>query len=288
MFGRKEEFVLIPFYRMYNFMIKGMFLKDCLFDKKLRGFMHANRAFMNKYKGERCYILGNGPSLNSMDLSNLKDKYVFSVNFLMKSELFDLIKPTFHVMIDPAIFNGTLSCFDSDVELIKNAHSRSNETQYFVPYYGIDEFKKMCPKCKVNIVYCNKEFLPYLLDKISLADAMPSFSNVVLMCLYIAVFMGFTEIVLLGVDMTNFIGSMYGENVQEKKYGHIYGNNVLQIEKKKRYTNEFYLKTYSKVFEQFRYFAEFCEASDIKVYNASQSGLLDVFPIIDLVAFERN
>lgn len=34
----------------------------------------------NRYRGERCVIIGNGPSLNSMDLSPLRDEYTFGLN----------------------------------------------------------------------------------------------------------------------------------------------------------------------------------------------------------------
>ena len=40
--------------------------------------------FLNKYKnihkGERCFIIGNGPSLNKTDVSKLKNEYCFGMN----------------------------------------------------------------------------------------------------------------------------------------------------------------------------------------------------------------
>lgn len=44
---------------------------------------HSNlrlRNFKNKHKGERCVIIGNGPSLNKMDLSFLKNEICFGLN----------------------------------------------------------------------------------------------------------------------------------------------------------------------------------------------------------------
>ena len=34
----------------------------------------------NRYRGERCVIIGNGPSLKDMDLSPLRDEYTFGLN----------------------------------------------------------------------------------------------------------------------------------------------------------------------------------------------------------------
>ncbi len=46
-------------------------------------------ALKDKYRGERCFIIGNGPSLKNTDLSRLKDEYTFGLNriYLMFPEL---------------------------------------------------------------------------------------------------------------------------------------------------------------------------------------------------------
>ena len=38
------------------------------------------RQFKDKHQGERCFIIGNGPSLNQTDLSRLRDEYTFGLN----------------------------------------------------------------------------------------------------------------------------------------------------------------------------------------------------------------
>jgi hypothetical protein len=37
-------------------------------------------SFRDKHLGERCFIIGNGPSLNQTDLSRLRDEYTFGLN----------------------------------------------------------------------------------------------------------------------------------------------------------------------------------------------------------------
>jgi len=46
-------------------------------------------ALKNTYKGQRAFIIGNGPSLNQTDLSKLKDEYTFGLNriYLMFPQL---------------------------------------------------------------------------------------------------------------------------------------------------------------------------------------------------------
>ena len=57
------------------------------------------------YKDQRCFILGNGPSIKNMDLSELADEKVFTVNQFTKSKVYKDIKPTFHLWSDERFFD---------------------------------------------------------------------------------------------------------------------------------------------------------------------------------------
>ena len=56
--------------------------------------------YHNCYKGRRCFIIGNGPSLNMVDLSKLENEITFGVSgiFLMTEK--NGFKPTFYVVED--------------------------------------------------------------------------------------------------------------------------------------------------------------------------------------------
>lgn len=45
-----------------------------------RASMDNLAALKDKYKGERCFIIGNGPSLRNTDVSKLKNEYTFGMN----------------------------------------------------------------------------------------------------------------------------------------------------------------------------------------------------------------
>lgn len=47
-----------------------------------RTLLHKNRELQDKYRGKRIFILGNGASLNDIDLSLLKDEYTISCNYI--------------------------------------------------------------------------------------------------------------------------------------------------------------------------------------------------------------
>ncbi len=60
----------------------------------------ALRSRHNRYQGERCFIIGNGPSLNDLDLSKLAKEYTFGMNKIYL--LYDRIdwRPSFYTLLD--------------------------------------------------------------------------------------------------------------------------------------------------------------------------------------------
>ena len=68
-------------------------------------------AYKNRHAGERCFIIANGPSLKTMDLSGLKDEVTFGMNRIYL--LFDQIPyvPTYYVCANELV----LEEFASDI-----------------------------------------------------------------------------------------------------------------------------------------------------------------------------
>ncbi|CAH2029929.1 glycosyltransferase [Trichlorobacter ammonificans] len=60
-------------------------------------------ALRNRYRGKRCFILGNGPSLNKIDLSKLKDEITFGMDEIYLTFSTIGFFPTFYVCIDHAL-----------------------------------------------------------------------------------------------------------------------------------------------------------------------------------------
>lgn len=137
--------------------------------------------FFNLHAGQRCVIIGNGPSLKKMDLSFLKNEITFCSNRIyLGLKDFDF-SPSYYVCVDPLVI----------------------EQSY-------DEIKKIqCPKF---ISEFGKKFIPpddktYFLNSLSEwafsvdpKKGIFSGSTVVFACLQLAYYMGFTEVILIGVD----------------------------------------------------------------------------------------
>ena len=51
---------------------------------KVRGYRYCLRRLYNRYRGRRCFLIGNGPSLKKMALERLKDEVTIGVNAIYK------------------------------------------------------------------------------------------------------------------------------------------------------------------------------------------------------------
>jgi len=158
-----------------------------LSDKGYRHTFKILQPLKNRYVGCRCIVIGNGPSLRSMDLSILKNEYTFGLNrgYL----LFDNLgfETSFFVSINKLV----LQQFSNEIKKIQaikflNWASRDN--------YQVDEKTVLLsskPGLKLNGDVVNGYF----------ADSF-TVTNV---ALELAYYLGFSEVILIGVDHS-FVG----------------------------------------------------------------------------------
>ena len=152
----------------------------------------------DKFKGKRCFIVGNGPSLNKIDLKKLENEYSFAVNgiFYKTQELG--FKPTFYVVEDSHVMKD-------NVEAINNY-----DCQY--RFFPTDYKKYIKPKSmngQTLFFRMNRGFY----EKTSPNFGIPRFStdaserlycgqSVTIINLQLAFYMGFSEVYLLGMDFS--------------------------------------------------------------------------------------
>ncbi|MHC4743963.1 MAG: glycosyltransferase, partial [Planctomycetota bacterium] len=73
----------------------------------------------DRYRGQRCVIIGNGPSLNNTDLSLLKNEYTFGLNKIYL--LFDRIdwRPSFYVSVNPFVIEQSAEQILNEIHGLK-------------------------------------------------------------------------------------------------------------------------------------------------------------------------
>ena len=182
---------------------------------KNRKEIKKNKEFQNKYSGKRCFIIGNGPSLNKQDLSLLKDEYVFTVNQMMRDKRFEQLQSNFHIIADPLYFNLDLEneYHKKIIELLKKIKTINNSPECFFPIQAKQFIDKLELDLPIHYFFFGCNMYEGYRKKINYAKSVPGFFNVVQFAITLAIYCGFSEIYLIGCDMTGY------REVEENAYG---------------------------------------------------------------------
>lgn len=202
-----------------------------------------------KYQGvhheERCFIIGNGPSLRISDVSRLKGVHTFGVNriYLLSTKW----RPEYFVCVDNKVLEDeniykyrVKTRFFSD--RVKN---RLNDLDEFVHVSQQFPFGEAC-------------LVPFSED---ISRKVYSGGNVIYIAIQIAVYMGFAEIYLLGVDCD------YPKNEKSHFYG-----------------DDFDLggdPGWEMSMNTFKSARQYADAHGIKIFNATRGGKLEEFERVD-------
>ena len=153
-------------------------------DRKLYGLR-------DKHKGERCFILGMGPSLNKTDITLLNNEYTFGVNGIYMVENFI---PVYYVMISADFWK-------THVEGVKNVRCERR----FIPADTIGELDSDVPTSWINFQRPIRSFggistpRPLYFSK-KPHRVIQGGGTVIFVCLQLAYYMGFKQAIILGVD----------------------------------------------------------------------------------------
>lgn len=97
-------------------------LKKGLIRQGYIDILRKNVELKSIYNNKRCFIIGNGPSINSQDLKLLKDEYTFVVNPFFEFKDYEAVHPKFYCLIDPAYFEGNETFMKGYIEMEKRVH----------------------------------------------------------------------------------------------------------------------------------------------------------------------
>ncbi len=251
------------------------------------------RRFKNAYEGKRCFVMGNGPSLNKMDLSKLEGEIVFGCNSIFL--LFDRVKwrPTFYTCVDSRVLP------DRSVEIA--AMLRDNPTmQAFFPTELQDHISKvLTPTREIlpalpNVAYFrerwnSKDYPPFSMFSIDINEHVIQPFTVAITMLQIAMYMGFSEIYLIGCDTSYTIPpDVKKEGMTER--GEIgLGLTSTQDNDPNHFDPRYFGKDrkwhdpqVDKMIDHYRYARQVSELrGKTTIFNATVGGNLEVFSRVD-------
>lgn len=253
--------------------------------KMQKELLNQNSIFKNRHKGERCFILGNGPSLKSDNLRLLQGENVFTVNQAYRNPDFLFIAPKYHFWVDQNFFEIDKGR-PEDLELLECMKKCATSSNSIACFYPIEQYGFV----KENGLLIDKRtfFIKPILHMgdvknftSDISKLTYSFGTVVQNVIVSAIYMGFSEIILLGCDSTGIINTL---NASLKKLNDEYGYEVSDNEKMRmermvaRAKVVDYAYSYYMTLRGFCYLQQVCASKEIALINCSATTVLDMIP----------
>jgi len=101
---------------------------------KNKSILAKNKELAGAYQGQRCFVIGNGPSLNQLDLAKLKDEQVFACNLFYRHDLIETIRPDFYSMIEPILLDESFrrNLFPDIINGINTYAATNSQAKFFL------------------------------------------------------------------------------------------------------------------------------------------------------------
>ncbi len=226
-----------------------------------------------KYTGKRCFVIGNGPSLIPADLEKVRNEITFASNRIYN--IFDQTdwRPTFYLSLD----------VNAMPFMIKNIRNIGDFPK-FINYRA----KKLgrCPEDNIHYLFCYGHFRinSYQPQATVLHDDASEYitkvSTVTVNAIELAMYMGFSEIYLLGVD------NDYAKKID--KHGKIYDDPSVKSsyfvgmkDSQGQLGDGVSVQNVEAMNYSYQLAKKFANEHGVHIYNATRGGKLEVFPRVN-------
>ena len=230
------------------------------------------RKLKDKYKGQRCFVIGNGPSLMASDLDKLKGEITFASNRIYK--IFDSTdwRPTYFTIFDegvgkvPGVIDG-INSFNCEMKFVRE------EGQYI---FG----KIKGPVCYVRSLSSRK-----YLDNPNFSEDMTkktySIATVTYISLQLARHMGFSEIYLLGMDNQYAYSMLRDGTIVKSDSGKDYFSDKEDENLKRQEQMPKFVPATWEMDVAYSFAEKYSREHGFRIYNATRGGKLEAFERVD-------
>lgn len=235
--------------------------------------LNKNIIFKNKHKSERCFILGTGPSINNQNISLLKNKNCIFLSQFYFHKDYKNINPKYHLFSGVNLHSNIPK--DKAIDWYKQVDAEIPlSTVLFMNFLDkkFVEKNNLLKKHKVYYFAFNQDLLDVFKLGIDASKFLYGASGIPILAIQIALFMGFKEIYLLGIDF-NGIDHFYES---QKSIVDVYGKKPVDSKKIAIYKEESY-RAVIRLLDQFRTIDNYAKLVNCKIINASNYSELDIF-----------
>lgn len=237
---------------------------------KLSGKTQINQqeleALHNKYSGNRCFIICNGPSLNAEDLTKIHENgdISFAANKIDKIFPKTPWRPTYYSVFDEGYQRTLLST-------MQNVYCECQ-------FYRTDSYLTTRKIKGKKVLWLNTDGNRKYLDnpKFSenLSDITYAIATVTYISIELAVYMGFREIYIIGCDNSYGIEVLKdGTIVNHNKPSYFEGSD--KNDSTKNIGSPWQMNI------AYEYARKYADKHGIKIFNATRGGYLEAFERVD-------
>lgn len=226
------------------------------------------------HAGERCFIIGNGPSIRQQYLTKLKDEITFAVNWFVLHKQFLELNINYYCISSPKMWNDGKG-FLEPLYTKLNAHEN---TVKFLEHTARPLCKRLDLFPGHEVYFVKLDYSKAVRDGFLSLDISKNTHEgntvMIALCLPIAYYMGFKEVYLLGCDCDYQLG-------EADDWSRAYFYNASE-HRSERDSNEWMLNYWQDyVFRSYEVIKAAFEADGRKIYNAGVGGKLEVFERVD-------
>lgn len=218
------------------------------------------------HNGKRCFIIGNGPSLNADDLTKIQNNGDISFGFNRVFHIFPETswRPTYYISQDEKILKGSID----DI----------NEIPAKLKFFPIELcwYSGLSPKNATYFHICYSGVEPNPAFSYDIAKCIENSNTVVYSAIQIAVYMGIREIYLIGIDHHFHISmNNKGEIIVDPNAKDYFSAQYNQDKE------ELDIPEVDKSTLTFLAAKRNADENGFKIYNATRGGKLEVFERVD-------
>ena len=238
----------------------------------------ANKAIIAKNKdikgicaGKRCFIVGNGPSINLQDLAKLKNESVFVCNLFYHHPQINIINPAFYSFIEPIAISDNFreNAFPEIISRINAFALSSLDTNFLfnIQYKKYIDANGLFKNNKINYFIFDGKISNHM--SLEMEKPNPSGRASIYFMLSAARYLGFKNIYILGCD---------SDHILDGYYRHFYGDDVSKCKKLTRLESA---KILHDDLTRLDIMNRFFQKEGIHIFNAGVGGMIDTFPRVE-------
>lgn len=257
---------ILIYYFLFNIRI---YIKNRIF-KNNNNLLNLKK-IKNLHKGQRCFIVANGPSLQVKDIEKLCNEITFTMNsiFMLKNKT--SWKSTYYCCCDDFHFRKMIELYKDDINNVCSSFKFINKkSEQAIRTNGISiDSSIFLDISDINSLLSSDAKEKFYFRK-DLTKGIYNCGTVTNVAIIIAMYMGIKEIYLLGVDC-NY-------KTKEKHFELDWNDRSMTINQQEIVEN--------RMRNGFKEISKIANFLGVKIYNATRGGMLEEFERIDFDKIE--